>query len=56
VGQKKYNGLELDERTGGSRMTSEMIRLRGTVKAQGSARKPPSGRNLFSEGLCLCHG
>jgi hypothetical protein len=56
VEQKKDNGLELDERTGGSRMTSEMIRLRGTVKAQGSARKPPSGRNLFSEGLCLCHG
>src|SRR5580704_1637973 len=47
AGRKKYNGLELDERTGGSRITSEMIRLRGTVKAQGSARKPPSGRIFF---------
>jgi hypothetical protein len=47
VEQKKYNGLELDEGTGGSQMTSEMVRLRGTVKGQDSARKPPSGRNLF---------
>ena len=50
MGQKKYKGLELDERTGGCAAIAsrgKMIRLRAKVKGESSAREPPSGRNHF---------